>query len=160
MIWTVVVFGISLFILVKWVFPRIQQVLDDRANMITDSIEDAARIRKEADELLDSYRERLKDAREQAEEIVARARKAGEVHQHEAVEGAQAERERLLEQARRDIAAETSRAIDEIRREVADLTVMATERLTRKTLTGEDHKRLVDDALNELDFSSLSGGGR
>jgi len=100
----------------------------------------------------------LKEAREQADEIIERARKAGDVHQQAAVDEARAERERLLEQTRRDIAAETSRAIDEIRREVADLTVQATERLTRKSLNAKDHQRLVEDALRELDFSSLSAG--
>jgi F-type H+-transporting ATPase subunit b len=63
----------------------------------------------------------------------------------------------MLEQTRRDIEAETRRAIQEIRREVADLTVMATEKLTRKVLTEEDQRRLIDEAMAELDFSALSG---
>jgi F-type H+-transporting ATPase subunit b len=62
----------------------------------------------------------------------------------------------MMEQTRRDIETETRRAIQEIRREVADLTVMATEKVTRKTLTDEDQRRLVEDALSELDFSALS----
>ena len=61
-----------------------------------------------------------------------------------------------MEQTRRDIEVETRRAIDEIRNEVADLTVMATEKLTRKTLTEEDQRRLLEDALGELDFSALA----
>jgi F-type H+-transporting ATPase subunit b len=66
----------------------------------------------------------------------------------------------MMEQTRRDIQAETRRAIQEIRAEVADLTVLATEKVTRKALTGEDQKRLVEDALSELDFASLSGEER
>jgi len=65
-------------------------------------------------------------------------------------------REELLAQARRDIEAETRRAIQEIRAEVADLTVLATEKVTRKTLTAEDQRRLVEEALKELDFAALS----
>ena len=61
-----------------------------------------------------------------------------------------------MEQTRREIEAETRRAIDEIRREVADLTVMATEKVTRKVLDEEDQRRLVEEALSELDFSTLS----
>ena len=61
-----------------------------------------------------------------------------------------------MEQTRRDIEAETRRAIQEIRAEVADLTVMATEKVTRKSLTDQDHKRLVEEALAELDFASLA----
>ena len=69
------------------------------------------------------------------------------------------EREQLLEQTRRDIETETRRAIQEIRREVADLTVLATEKVTRKTLTEDDQRRLVEDALSELDFSALAADG-
>ena len=110
--------------------------------------------------LLAEYRERLKEARQQADEIVARARKAAEAHERDAHEHAMAQREQLMEQTRRDIEAETRRAIEEIRREVADLTVMATEKVTRKTLTEDDQRRLVEEALSELDFSALSPGGR
>jgi F-type H+-transporting ATPase subunit b len=156
MIWTIVVFAISMYSLRRAVFPRINQVLDQRAETIDSEIDAAQRTREEAEKLLASYRERLKEARGQAEEIVERARKAGDVHQKEAVEAARAERERLLEQTRRDIEAETSRAIDQIRREVADLTVLATEKLTRKTLTDTDQRRLVQEALDELDFGALS----
>ena len=61
----------------------------------------------------------------------------------------------MLEQTRRDIQAETARAIAELRGEVADLTILATEKVTRKTLNADDQRRLVDEALNELDFSAL-----
>jgi F-type H+-transporting ATPase subunit b len=158
MIWTLVVFGISLYILNKAVFPRIGKVLDDRANAIQNSLDEASRIREEANKIHDDYRQRLKEAREQAEEIITRARKSGETHEKEAIEQAKADRERLLEQARRDIEAETRRAVDEIRREVANLTVEATEKVTRKTLSEADQRRLVEEALSELDFSTLSAG--
>jgi F-type H+-transporting ATPase subunit b len=158
MIWTLVVFAISLFILWKWVFPRIGAALDSRARTIEASIDQADQMRKESEEVLADYRKRLKEAREQAEEIITRARKAAEAHEKEAKETARAERERLLEQTRKDVEAETRRAIDQIRREVAELTVLATEKVTRKTLTEEDQRRLVQDALSELDFSALTGG--
>jgi F-type H+-transporting ATPase subunit b len=159
MIWTLLLFGISMYVLAKLAFPRISEALERRQHAIEESIEAAEHTRKEADELLADYRERLKEARRQAEEIVERSRKTGEVHERDAQEQARAKREQLLEQTRRDIEAETRRAIDEIRREVADLTVMATEKLTRKTLNDEDQRRLVEDALSELDFSALSPGG-
>ena len=158
MIWVLVVFGIVYFILRRWVFPVIGAALDARANTISGEIDAAEKLRIDAETVLAEYRERLAEARAQADEIVTRARAAGDAHQKETVEQARAERERLLEQTRRDVQAETRRAIDEIRSEVAALTVLATEKVTRKTLTGEDHKRLVEDALRELDFSALSGG--
>jgi F-type H+-transporting ATPase subunit b len=156
MIWTLLLFGLSMWVLWKLAFPRISEALDKRQHAIEESIDHAERIRHEADEILVEYRERLKEAREQAEEIIARARKAGDVHEREAEAEAKAKREQLLEQTRRDIESETRRAIQEIRREVADLTVLATEKVTRKTLTEEDQRRLVEDALSELDFSALA----
>src|ERR1700689_5634357 len=74
MIWTLVVFVISLFILRKWVFPLIGEALDKRAKTIEGDIDAAAELRSDADKVLDEYRERLKEARAQSEEIVARAR--------------------------------------------------------------------------------------
>jgi F-type H+-transporting ATPase subunit b len=159
MIWTLLLFGFTLLVLWKAVFPRIGEALDRRAKAIEDSIQQAETSKREADELLEEYRARLREARAQADEIVARARKAGEVHEREALEKARVQREELLEQTRRDIEAETRRAIQEIRGEVADLTVKATEKVTRKSLDEADQKRLVEEALGELDFSALSGDG-
>ncbi len=160
MVWTLVLFGVSMLILWKVAFPRISAALDRRQQAIELSIDEADEIRRKADELLEEYRARLAEARQQAEEIVERARKAGEAHERESEADAQQRRERLLEQTRRDIELETQRAIQEIRREVADLTVLATERVTRKTLTDEDQRRLVEETLNEIDFASLSPGSQ
>ena len=160
MLWTLLSFFVALFILRKYVFPKITEALDKRQHAIEESIDVATRTKAEADELLAEYRERLKEARVQAEEIVTRARAAGATTERESVEAARVKREELMEQTRKDIAAETRRAIGEIRSEVADLTVAATEKVTRKTLTPEDQKRLVEEALNELDFTALSGDRR
>ena len=160
MIWTLVAFGILLWLLNKLAFPRIAENLDKRQRAIEESIEAAETTKKEADELLAEYRQRLTDARHQAEEIVARARKAGEVHERESLEEAKKQREELMAQTRRDIESETRRAIQEIRNEVADLTVLATEKVTRKSLTEDDQQRLVEEALSELDFDALAGDGK
>jgi len=157
MVWTLLVFVISMYILNKLAFPRIAAALDKRQRAIEESIDTAERTRTEADRLLEEYRERLADARKQADEIVARARKTAENNENEAIADAKRKREEMMAQTRRDIEQETRRAIQEIRAEVADLTVMATEKVTRKTLTDADQKRLVEEALSELDFAALSG---
>jgi F-type H+-transporting ATPase subunit b len=159
MIWTVVSFLAAFYILRRLAFPRIVEALDKRRKVIEESIDSAERTKREADELLQEYRARLKEAREQAEEIVVRARKAADSVQDDAKQAAVKQREELLEQTRRDIEAETRRALDEIRKEVADLTVVATEKVTRKSLTPDDHKKLIEEALEEVDFSALAGDG-
>jgi F-type H+-transporting ATPase subunit b len=160
MIWTLVVFGLTLFVLWKVAFPRIAEALDKRQRMIEDSIDSAERTKREADELLREYRERLSDARGQADEIVARARRTAEAAENETIAEARAKREEMMEQTRRDIEAETRRAIQQIRSEVADLTVLATEKVTRKSLDDADQKRLVEEALAELDFAALASEER
>jgi F-type H+-transporting ATPase subunit b len=157
MLWLLLAFFITLMILRKFAFPAISEALDKRQRAIEESIDAAARTKAESEALLAEYRERLKDARTQAEEIVTRARKAAEVHERESLDLAKDKREELMEQTRRDIEAETRRAIQEIRNEVADLTILATEKVTRKTLSEDDQRRLVEEALSELDFSTLSG---
>jgi F-type H+-transporting ATPase subunit b len=156
MIWTLIAFGITLLILRKAAYPRIAEALDKRRRAIAESIDAAERTRVEADRLLQEYRERLREAREQADEILVRARKASEKVQEQAKVEATEKREELMEQTRRDIEQETRRAIEQIRREVADLTVMATEKVTRKSLDDEDHRRLIEEALSEFDFEALS----
>src|SRR3954451_1313266 len=157
MIWTLVLFLFTMWVLSKVAFPKIQEALDRRANAINESIEAAERQRQESDELLAEYRARLAEAREQADDIMARARKSAETAEAEAAAAGREKREELVEAAKRDIEAETRRSLDQIRQEVADLTVLATERVTRKSLNPDDQKRLVEEALSEVDFSTLSG---
>ena len=157
MIWTLIAVSVTFYVLYRYAFPRIQEALDRRQRAIEEAISESERARTEAAELLEEYRERLREARTQSEGIVVRARKAAEEHERESLDAARRQREDLLEQTRRDVEAETRRAIQEIRNEVADLTVLATEKVTRKTLDDADQRRLVEEALGELDFSALSG---
>ena len=158
MIWTLLLFLISMGVLARLAFPRISEALDRRQKMIEESIAASERAREEADKLLAEYRERIAEARKQADEIVTRAQKASETLEKDARASSDARRAEMMEQTKREIEAETRRAIDEIRREVAELTIQATEKVTRKVLTGDDQRRLVEEALRELDFSALSAG--
>ena len=157
MIWTLLLFLITMFVLAKFAFPKIGEALEKRANAIRENIEASEKQREEADKLLAEYRERLREAREQADDIVARARKASEAAVAEASAEGKSRREELVAAARRDIETETRRSLEQIRKEVADLTVLATEKVTRKSLDDDDHRRLVEEALAEVDFSALAG---
>jgi F-type H+-transporting ATPase subunit b len=157
MIWTLILFLFTMWVLSKLAFPKIQEALDRRAKTIAESLDTAERQRRESDELLAEYRARLAEAREQADDIMARARKSAETFEAEAAVAGKEKREDLVNAAKRDIEAETRRSLDQIRREVADLTVLATEKVTRKSLNADDQRRLVEEALSEVDFSRLSG---
>src|SRR5215218_903860 len=99
MIWTLIAFGVTVLLLRKLAYPRISEALDKRRIAIEESIDHAERTRQEADTLLREYRERLREAREQADDIVVRARKAGEKVQEETKAEAKRSREELMEQA-------------------------------------------------------------
>ncbi len=158
MLWTLVAFGITVALLSRLVFPRISEALEKRQKAIEDSIDSAQRTREEAEKLLGEYRERLAEARGQSDEIVQRARQAAETHERESKEHARELAVEASARAARDIEAATARALQELRKEVADLTVLATEKVTRKVLDSSDQRRLVEEALGELDFSGISSG--
>lgn len=157
MLWTLIAFGVSMLILRKFAFPAIGNALDKRAATIDESLNAAVRTKEEAEELLEEYRARLKEAREQAEDIVARSRKAADATMEEAKAAAKEYGNEQREATLKDIEAAKQLALDDIRKEVADLTVIATEKVTRKSLDEADHRRLIEDALSEVDFSALSG---
>jgi F-type H+-transporting ATPase subunit b len=159
MLWTLLLFGVTMFVLSKTAFPRISEALEKRANAIKENIAASEQTREDAEKLLAEYRERLKEAREQADDINARARKAAEAAVAEATADGRAKREELVAAARKDIETETRRSLEQIRKEVADLTVLATETLTRKSLSDADHQKLVEEALAEVDFGALAGNG-
>jgi F-type H+-transporting ATPase subunit b len=158
MLWTLLVFVVTMILLARLAFPRISEALERRQRQIEESIDTAQRTREEADQLLAEYRARLREAREQADEIVQRARQTAEAHEREAKEEGHEIVAEASQKAQRDIEAATKRALDDIRREVADLTILATEKVTRKALDEADQRRLVEEALAELDFSEISAG--
>jgi F-type H+-transporting ATPase subunit b len=139
---------------------QLPRLSDERQAAIAESIEAAERDRKEAEQLAAENRQNLLEARTHAEDILTRARKSADAHEAKAREDAKTKGEEILAQARKDIESETRRAISEIRSEVADLTILATAKVTGKSLDGDDQRRLIEEALDGLDFSALSGEAR
>jgi F-type H+-transporting ATPase subunit b len=155
MVWTIVCFGITFFVLRRFAFGPIQKIIDERRQRIRSSIEEAEKARTEARRLLEEHRALIGQARGQAEQILSEARKVGESMARRVKEETEADRQRRLEETRRQIEAETQRALEQIRTEVAELTLIATTKVTGKVLEDADHKRLIDDAIRDLDFSVL-----
>jgi F-type H+-transporting ATPase subunit b len=155
MVWTIVCFGITFFILKRYAFGFIQKAIDERRERIRRSIEEAEHARTEARRLLEEHRSLIGQARGQAEQILAEARKVAESMARRVKEETEADRQRRLDETKRQIEAETHRALQQIRAEVAELTLIATTKVTGKVLEDADHKRLIEDAIRDLDFSVL-----
>jgi len=155
MVWTIVCFAITFFVLRRYAFGFIQKAIDERRERIHRSIEEAEKARTEARRLLEEHRALIGQARGQAEQILAEARKVAESMARRVKEETEADRQRRLEETKRQIEAETQRALEQIRTEVAELTLIATTKVTGKVLEDADHKRLIDEAIRDLDFSVL-----
>src|SRR2546421_8499193 len=155
MIWTLVAFALTFYVLRKYAFGRIQTVIDERRARIRQSLEEADRARDEARQLLEEHRALIASARQDAEGILAEARRVAEAQRERVREEIEADRQRRLEDTRRQIEAETRRALDQIRAEVAELTLIAAEKVTGKALDAADQRRLIDEAIAGLDFSVL-----
>jgi F-type H+-transporting ATPase subunit b len=155
MIWTIVCFLIALFVLRKFAFGPIQKAIDDRRERIRESIEEADRARAEARNLLEEHRKLIGKAKSDAEEILADARRTSDAQRERVREETEADRQRRLEDTKKQIEAETQRALDQIRAEVAELALAATAKVTGKVLDRDDHRKLIEDAIGDLDFSVL-----
>ncbi len=155
MIWTLICFAITFFVLRKLFWARIQEAIDERRERIRKAVEEADHARAEARELLEQHRALIANAKSEAADILAEARKIGDAQIERVKHEAEDERQRRLEETKRQIDAETKRSLDLIRSEVADLTLEATARVTGKVLDAEDQRRLIDEAIAELDFSAL-----
>jgi F-type H+-transporting ATPase subunit b len=155
MIWTIVCFAIVVFVLKRYAFGPVQAMIDERRTRIRDAITEADRARDEARKLLEEHRALIGQAKNEAEEILSEARKIADSQRDRLRDEIEADRQRRLEETQRQIDQATASALGEIRREVASLSLLAAEKITRKSLTDADQKRLIDEALAEIDFSQL-----
>jgi F-type H+-transporting ATPase subunit b len=155
MIWTIICFLIALFVLKRYAFGPIQNIIEERRAAIQRSMEAADEARDEAQRLLEEHKKLIAEARGQGEAILAEARKTRESMEQRMREETEAERQRRLEETRKEIAAETARALEQIRAEVADLTLEAASRVVGRTLDSERDQELISEAIDGLDFSRL-----
>ena len=160
MIWTIVAFGITLWILNRYAFGPIQKLIDDRRERIKRAVEEADQTRDEARRLLEEHRALIADAKGEAESILAEARKVAASQQERMRHELDEDRQRRLDETLRQIDQARVQALGDIRRQVGELAALATEKITRKTLTDADQKRLIDEALAEIDFSRLEASTR
>jgi F-type H+-transporting ATPase subunit b len=149
-IWTLVVFGILLFILAKTAWPAILKQAEEREARIREQIAAAEQANAEAQRLLAQYQGQLASARTESQELIGQARTAGEKLREELVAKGRAEQEELLERARREIALERDRAVAELRREAVELSIAAAGKVIQRNLDTEADRKLVQEYLATL----------
>jgi len=144
-------FLLLLVILVKLLYKPLLAKMDERTRAIRKSLDEAQAARAEAQREREEHATRLQAAYAEAQAIRAAALKEAGEEQRRLVEGARAEAARLVESARNELAQDVRRARQELRQEVSDLAITVAERLIRKSLRDEDHRRIVQDAISRVD---------
>ena len=143
-------FLLLLFVLHRILYKPLVGKMQERTAAIQKALEEAQLARTEAARQQEENATRLRSAYQEAASIREQALKEAGEEQRKLVEGAQAEARRLVETARAQTEADIRRAREELRREVATLAVAVAEKLVRKTLRDEDHRRIVDDAIQHV----------
>ena len=143
-------FGLLLFILIKLLYKPLLAKMNERTEAIRSSLEEAKAARAEAERERAEHAAKLQASLAEAQSIRATALKDAAEEQRRLVDAARAEAARLVEAARSEMAQDVRRARQELRQEVADLATSVAERLIRKSLRDEDHRRIVDDAIASI----------
>jgi F-type H+-transporting ATPase subunit b len=148
----IVVFLFLLYLLSRYVFPPIDKALRARQQLIARSLSEAEEARREVEEARKKERADLAEARHQAQEILDRAQKLGEELREELRQKGREEQEAMLTRARAELAQEREKAVSQLRNQVADLVLMATTKVLQEELDPKRQRRLIDEALGEVDL--------
>jgi F-type H+-transporting ATPase subunit b len=153
-LWTIITFVVVLLILKKFAWPQLLASLDEREQRISDAISGAEQARQEAEKVLSEHQQKLVAAEDEARQIIAEAREAGENLRQDVVGQAKEEAQRAIDQARISIESEKRAAIAELRREMADLAVQAAGALIDANLDDDKNRSLVDDLISRIPESN------
>lgn len=149
-IWTLVVFGILLFILWRWGFPVLVKSVEERERRMQKLLEDAEHANAEAQRLLEEHKKQIAAARTEAQDILAKAKTVSQKEREALLAKAREEYEALLNRARKDIDAEKEKAIQALRREAVDLSIAAASRVIEANLDTDANRKLVTEFLESL----------
>jgi F-type H+-transporting ATPase subunit b len=157
LVWGTIAFLLLLFLMYRTVFPSINKAYKDRRANIEGKLEQAEREREEAEQLLEHYRRRLRDAEDETQRILEEARSNAERVRRDLLAKAETDAGRELDRARQAIRAERDQAIRQLRNEVGTLAVELATRVVGDSLDRERQLRLVDEYIDELGTQAQAG---
>ncbi len=149
-IWTIIVFLVLLFLLMKFAWKPLLAMLEKREDNIRQSLLDAEKARDELANVKEDTEKLLNEARTESQAIVAAGKKNAERMQGEIVEKAQSKSDALLADAKKQIQLEKDRAITDVRAEVVNLSIQVAEKLIKKNLSKEDNLKLINESLSSI----------
>ena len=149
-IWTLVSFLILLTLLAKFAFKPIGAALDRRGQLIKSQIDEAAKSRAEAKQLMEDYQKQLAAARSEAGKIIEEARGLGEKVRKEVVDKAGTEASAIVTRAQEEIIRQKEKGIQEMKDTIASLSVQIAGRVIGKEVNEATHKQLVENLIKDL----------
>ena len=149
-IWTIVIFLVLLFLLMKFAWKPLLAMLEKREDNIRQSLLDAEKARDELVNVKEDTEKLLSQARNESQAIVAAGKKTAERMKDEIVEKAQFKSDALLVDAKKQIEIEKNRAIADVKAEVVNLSIAVAKKLIRKNLTKEDNLKLINESLSSI----------
>jgi F-type H+-transporting ATPase subunit b len=155
MVWTVIAFGITFFLLRRLAFGRIQAIIDARRDRIREALDEADKARHESRQLRELTLKEREEAKLDRERILDESRRQAQALFDQARKRADEDLRERLEKNQKEIEAENRRILEQIRRDVVELTLLAAEKVTGKTLDAKDQRRLIDETIEELDVKRL-----
>lgn len=148
--WGALAFAAMFAVLWRFAVPQVNRTLEERQAGIQGRLEEAERLRTEAEELRRQYNDRLSEARDEASRIVDEARQDAEQVRERRVADAEEEAQAIRQRAREDAEAERSRLVQQLRDQVATLSVDLAGRIVHRELDAGRHDALVDDYIDRL----------
>ena len=150
-IWpTVISFVILFVILWRFAFPPIVGMLEKRSETIEESLTKAEQTRIDAEQLLGDYNKQLAEARQESTRIVEEGRQVATAMKDEIIAKAREEAEDIVAKAKESIEGEKRAAMADLQAQAADLSVSVAGKVLGKTLSADDHMKLVEQALAEV----------
>lgn len=149
-IWTIVIFLVLAFLLMKFAWKPLLAMLEKREDNIRQSLLDAEKARDELINVKEDTEKLLSEARTESQAIVAAGKKNAERMKDEIIDKAQSKTDALLVEAKKQIEIEKDRAIADVKAEVVNLSMKVAEKLIRKNLTKEDNLKLINESLSSI----------
>ena len=153
-VWTIIIFSVLLFLLMKFAWKPLLAMLEKRENNIRQSLLDAEKARDELINVKEDTEKLLNEARNESQAIVAAGKKNAERMKEEIVEKAQSKSDALLVDAKNQIQIEKDRAIADVKAEVVNLSMEVAQKLIKKNLTKEDNINLINESLSSINLKN------
>jgi F-type H+-transporting ATPase subunit b len=149
-----IAFMIVFFVLRAVAFPRINQLLEDRAAAIQGKMEEADKALAEAETVKANYAASVDEARGEANRIIDEAKSTAESLRRDIIAKAEAEAQSIVARAQNEVATERDRVLQELRAEVGSLSVALASKIVEKELDPAAHQGLVDEYIQSLSRSN------